>query len=58
MTHLRLPQPRVPFAIATDGPEIMRTQLRDEFDLLIGKVEEGLLGGEPARARGDIRAVI
>jgi hypothetical protein len=33
---------------------------RDEFELLlrIGEVEEGPLGGEPARARGDIRAVI
>jgi hypothetical protein len=50
----------VPFTIATDGPEMMRTQLRDEFELLlrIGEVEEGLLGGEPARARGDIRALI
>jgi hypothetical protein len=50
----------VPFTIAIDGPEMMRTQLRDEFDLLlrIGEVEEGLPGGEPARARGDIRAVI
>jgi hypothetical protein len=35
----------VPFTIATDGPEMMRTQLRDEFELLlrIGEVEEGLL---------------
>lgn len=37
---------RVPFMIATDGLEMMRTQLRDEFELLlrIGEVEEGLLG--------------
>jgi adenosine deaminase len=42
----------VPFTIATDGPEMMRTRLRDEFDLLmrIGAVgEEGL--GE-ANSRG------
>jgi adenosine deaminase len=35
----------VPFTIATDGPEMMRTHLRDEFELLlrIGAVgEEGL----------------
>ena len=25
----------VPFTIATDGPEMMRTHLRDEFELLI-----------------------
>jgi adenosine deaminase len=25
----------VPFTIATDGPEMMRTHLRDEFDLLL-----------------------
>jgi hypothetical protein len=32
----------------------------DEFELLlrIGEVEEGQLGGEPVRARGDILAVI
>ena len=36
----------VPFTIATDGPEMMRTRLRDEFELLlrIGAVgEDGLL---------------
>ena len=33
---------RVPFTIATDGPEMMRTHLRDEFDLLrrIGALDE------------------
>ncbi len=35
----------VPFTIATDGPEMMRTHLRDEFELLlrIGALEEGEL---------------
>ncbi|HEY6835857.1 MAG TPA: hypothetical protein VI142_05225 [Gaiellaceae bacterium] len=33
---------RVPFTIATDGPEMMRTHLRDEFELLqrIGALDE------------------
>jgi len=42
----------VPFTIATDGPEMMRTRLRDEFELLlrIGAVgEDGLL---EANSRG------
>jgi adenosine deaminase len=32
----------VPFTIATDGPEMMRTHLRDEFELLlrIGAIDE------------------
>jgi adenosine deaminase len=36
----------VPFTIATDGPEMMRTHLRDEFELLlkIGAVDEAQLG--------------
>jgi hypothetical protein len=36
----------VPFTIATDGPEMMRTLLRDEFELLlkIGAVDESQLG--------------
>jgi adenosine deaminase len=36
----------VPFTIATDGPEMMRTHLRDEFELLlrIGAVDESGLG--------------
>jgi adenosine deaminase len=36
----------VPFTIATDGPEMMRTHLRDEFELLlrIGAVDESELG--------------
>jgi adenosine deaminase len=35
----------VPFTIATDGPEMMRTHLRDEFELLlrIGAVDESQL---------------
>jgi adenosine deaminase len=34
------------FTIATDGPEMMRTHLRDEFELLprIGAVDEAKLG--------------
>ena len=33
----------VPFTIATDGPEMMRTHLRDEFELLlrIGALDRG-----------------
>jgi adenosine deaminase len=36
----------VAFTIATDGPEMMRTHLRDEFELLlrIGAVDESQLG--------------
>jgi adenosine deaminase len=37
----------VPFTIATDGPEMMRTHLRDEFELLI---RIGALDEEEARA--------
>ena len=42
----------VPFTIATDGPEMMRTHLRDEFELLlrIGAVDEG--GLTAANGRG------
>jgi adenosine deaminase len=42
----------VAFTIATDGPEMMRTHLRDEFELLerIGAVDEG--GLREANARG------
>jgi adenosine deaminase len=41
----------VQFTIATDGPEIMRTHLRDEFELLrrVSAVEAAERG-EPARA--------
>jgi adenosine deaminase len=37
---------KVPFTIATDGPEMMRTHLRDEFELLlrIGALDEKELG--------------
>jgi len=43
---------KVPFTIATDGPEMMRTHLRDEFELLlrIGALEEN--GLSEANARG------
>ena len=36
---------RRPFTIATDGPEMMRTHLRDEFELLlrIGALDENEL---------------
>jgi len=42
----------VPFTIATDGPEMMRTHLRDEFELLlrIGALDEDEL--RAANARG------
>jgi adenosine deaminase len=42
----------VPFTIATDGPEMMRTHLRDEFELLlrIGALREQEL--DEANARG------
>src|ERR671934_63286 len=41
----------VPFTIATDGPEMMRTHLRDELDLLrrIGALDEEELAGANAR---------
>ncbi len=42
----------VPFTIATDGPEMMRTHLRDEFELLlrIGAVDEDDARAANARA--------
>jgi len=42
----------VPFTIATDGPEMMRTRLRDEFELLlrIGALDEN--GLREANSRG------
>ena len=42
----------VPFTIATDGPEMMRTHLRDELELLrrIGALDEDEL--REANARG------
>src|SRR5438067_7580009 len=41
----------VPFTIATDGPEMMRTHLRDEFELLlrIGALTEDELAAANAR---------
>jgi adenosine deaminase len=46
----------VPFTIATDGPEMMRTHLRDEFELLlrIGALDETQL--REANARGHAAA--
>jgi adenosine deaminase len=40
----------VPFTIATDGPEMMRTHLRDEFELLL---RIGALGTDEVRAAND-----
>jgi adenosine deaminase len=42
----------VAFTIATDGPEMMRTHLRDEFDLLlrVGALDEAELRAANARA--------
>src|SRR5215471_18084783 len=41
----------VPFTIATDGPEMMRTHLRDEFELLhrIGALDEDEIGAANQR---------
>ncbi len=46
----------VPFTIATDGPEMMRTHLRDEFELLvrIGALDER--EAEAANERGHAAA--
>ena len=48
----------VPFTIATDGPEMMRTHLRDEFELLTphrrARRERGT-GGERAGPPGLVR---
>ena len=48
----------VPFTIATDGPEMMGTHLRDEFELLlrIGALDErGARGRKQARPRRQLR---
>jgi adenosine deaminase len=42
----------VPFTIATDGPEMMRTRLRDEFELLLRIGAAGEDGLRDANARG------
>src|SRR6478752_7918140 len=42
----------VPFTIATDGPEMMRTHLRDEFELLLRIGALGEDEAEAANARG------
>jgi adenosine deaminase len=48
----------VPFTIATDGPEMMRTHLRDEFELLlrVGALDESEL--RAANARGHDAAFV
>ena len=47
------------FTIATDGPEMMRTHLRDEFDLLLrvgALTQEELEEANAPRPRGELRA--
>jgi len=55
-TFRRFVEHGVPFTIATDGPEMMRTHLRDEFELLlrIGALDEQEL--REANARGHAAA--
>ena len=50
-TFRRFVEHDVPFTIATDGPEMMRTHLRDEFALVhrIGALDEDELGAANAR---------
>jgi adenosine deaminase len=57
-TFREFSQHGVPFTIATDGPEMMRTHLRDEFELLlrIGAVDEGELS--EANRRGHERSFV
>jgi adenosine deaminase len=63
-TFRRFAEHDVPFTIATDGPEMMQTHLRDEFALLhrIGALDEDGLaranarGHEAAFVAGDARA--
>jgi len=47
---------RVPFTIATDGPEMMRTHLRDEFELLLRIEALGPDEAEAANERGHAAA--
>jgi adenosine deaminase len=46
----------VPFTIATDGPEMMRTHLRDEFELLLRIGALGEPEAQAANARGHAAA--
>jgi adenosine deaminase len=46
----------VPFTIATDGPEMMRTHLRDEFELLLRIGALGVDEVQSANARGHAAA--
>ncbi len=57
-TVRRFAEAGVEFTIATDGPEMMRTHLRDEFELLhrIGALSEAEL--EQANARGHAAAFV
>jgi adenosine deaminase len=57
-TFRALVEAGVPFTIATDGPEMMRTHLRDEFELLvrIGALERDQL--REANARGHASAFV
>jgi hypothetical protein len=47
----------VQFTIATDGPEMMRTHLRDEFELLlrIGAADESELSEANRCGQGQLR---
>jgi adenosine deaminase len=49
-TFRRFVEHGVPFTIATDGPEMMRTHLRDEFELLL---RIGALDEDEARAANE-----
>jgi adenosine deaminase len=55
-TVLAFIEHEVPFTVATDGPEMMRTHLRDELELLlrIGALDES--GLREANARGHAAA--
>jgi adenosine deaminase len=55
-TLRRFVEQGVPFTVATDGPEMMRTHLRDEFELLLrlGALDEDEL--REANARGHAAA--
>ena len=61
---LRSPAAHLRFTVATDGPEMMRTHLRDEFNLLLRtgaltqeEVDEAnVRGHESSFVRGAFRA--
>jgi adenosine deaminase len=49
---------KVPFTVATDGPEMMRTRLRDEFELLLRIAALDEDGLREANARGQDAAFV